>query len=106
MKVRNGFVSNSSSSSFLIYGAAILSQDFEKLLEANGIDDYYDFEKKTGLCVEQPTDQDTVYIGLSWEATGSDETRTQFQDRVAGLILAGLNEKFDLSTYQDAWYNG
>jgi hypothetical protein len=42
MKIRNGFVSNSSSSSFVILGAVIAAKDYnEEIHEKNGIKNIY-----------------------------------------------------------------
>ena len=99
-KKRFGFVSNSSSSSFLIYGTNISNSDLEKI---EGFDEWA-FEKSTGLSVYSRSDYET-YIGESWDSVGDDETGKQFKERIQKQILEHFpNAKF--GTFEDAWYDG
>jgi len=50
MKIRNGFVSNSSSSSFIVHGVKLGLEESSKLFDE---DDYWDFSRKNELEVEQ-----------------------------------------------------
>jgi hypothetical protein len=56
MKIRNGFVSNSSSSSFIVHGVKLSLDESSKLFSD---DDYWKFSKDNKLCVEQ----DRFYFG-------------------------------------------
>ncbi len=92
MRVRNGFVSNSSTSSFFIYGAVV--------------DDYHSDDKLHHGSFE---DDDRGYaVGLGPEQCADDETMGAFKARVKAAIL----EKYpdvDQSTFgwhEDAYYNG
>lgn len=82
MKIRNGFVSNSSSSSFVIFGR--YNVDLEELniehdvLDEKGIEYYEDDE--SGLCV-----------GVDPGEMKPDETLLQFQTRIAKKLTdAGI----------------
>lgn len=98
-KKRFGFVSNSSSSSFLIYGISITRSELEKM---KNFDDW-EFEKKTGLSVYNRDYE--VYIGESWDSIGDDETGKQFKESVQKKILEYIPDaKF--GTFEDAWYDG
>ncbi len=109
MKIRNGFVSNSSSSSFLIYGISFetpcdlnfdqifTEEAIEKIWESNK--EYSDaknveefgktycasiMEYTDGLVgtIEEPEDYGHVYAGTAWNRVSDDETGKQFKDRV------------------------
>jgi len=100
MKIRSSFVSNSSSSSFLIYGTFIEDYKFDELnVKESDL-------KKSGLEVISTPGDDDKYIGLSWDATEDNETRLEFKDRVKNLIISSLGKDMPLATYSEAWYDG
>ncbi len=123
MKIRQGFVSNSSTSSFLIFGKCFENYDLatEKLAEYSklhpeaGIADVEDMEEYDifevicsiiGLEFWMPYGgEDAVYCGKSFDEMALDETRREFQDR----ILKSFQKLFpemtieDLSVYEEAW---
>jgi hypothetical protein len=121
MKIRTGFVSNSSSSSFLIYG---IYGDSEELLkdspriedededeDGNNWDGLYDkldaLLNDTGLeCHFVTYDDGSVYVGASWDTVGDNETGLQFKSRVEAKIKELFGDKLKCSTFEEAWRDG
>ena len=113
MKIRNGFVSNSSSSSFCIYGAGIETNKLESLLNKLDIKLKYDYDedyrytideiaKKIGLRTYGYSDLG-YFIGLSLTQMEMDETMRQFQERIdAKLKLIGIDGG---DIFEEAWGN-
>jgi len=106
MKVRNGFVSNSSSSSFCLYGIALEgTDDLERMgLEITDKDEpwenIYELVGKSGLQVVFDHDNDAIYVGLHPDSMGLDETKRQFQTRVRELMTKllpdSVSEKLEI----------
>ena len=119
MKIRNGFVSNSSSSSFLIFGKHFddisFLKDNKKVQEMieNDEDNYEIMESVIPYSRDSDvqyhlTEYDNdVYIGQSWDRVKDDETGLQFKQRTVDAINKGCGTNFtieDLNTHEHAWY--
>lgn len=104
MKIRLGFVSNSSSSSFCLYGVRIT----EEMKSDWKLPEYMD-ELDLPLPLENYNPSGySDYVGVSLTNIKDDETGGQFKERVFELLKGSfpkINKK-DLKIYQQAWYNG
>jgi len=110
MKIRTGFVSNSSSSSFCIYGASI--SDVETLAKALKIESEDDWDaiksslEKLGLDWYGNSDYGR-YIGRTWSSIKDDETGAQFKKSVDDKLKDLLGELAPrCGTCEEAWYDG
>lgn len=103
MKVRTGFVSNSSSTSFAIYGVCIDEDTFEKLLKTKGIEVKEDFdclfeldkyveweESMPMLDIIRDSECEAVYIGRWLSDIGDNETGGEFRKSVEEAIKKEL----------------
>jgi len=107
MKIRSGFVSNSSSSSFCVWGTKIHVDCFvdKKQQDKNGewyyglTEDIYSGSMfSEPLIAGIPEDSEYVYVGLPYEELGDEETGAQFRKRAEQLVLSAVptlkNTKF------------
>ena len=120
MKIRTGFVSNSSTTSFLIYGtyfggALSLTPEGKILLSSitpPGSEEDEEVERDLVDILEElhlsywSNDYNSVYVGHSWDDVGDDETGAQFKRRVREEIQRYIDvpdEKF--GSHSEAWYD-
>lgn len=99
MKIRSGFVSNSSSSSFCILGKSVTSEEYEKVYSAKSSI----LRAKNSISYEG--DQ---YAGACPESMKNDETLAQFKDRIINELKA-VNisaTPSELDWITDGGYNG
>jgi len=109
MKIRKGFVSNSSSTSFCIFGACVKEGWGESLvtLSAEEIED-----RLQNTTLRYATgESDEIYVGLNWHDMDDNETKQDFMRRIRKLILDAFPEITDqesLKVYMEVqgWYDG
>jgi hypothetical protein len=115
MKVRNGFVSNSSSSSFCIYGASF---EFEELLEKAksyfSEDELKEIEEEPYLLEEMLIEKtnlavyssdDNYWIGKSWTNVGDDQTGKEFKDSIKEELEKILGPDIECGTHEEEIYS-
>lgn len=104
MKIRSGFVSNSSSSSFCILGVGVDSETFEKVdaipYNERNVDT---LNAQTGISCE-----DEYYLGYNPGKMKDDETLSQFKDRIVNAASkVGITiKKEEIDWITDGGYNG
>lgn len=107
MKVRNGFVSNSSSSSFALWGIELQITSLNDLL---GDGNYFGEEKIDQICSDNHIgyvwagDDGFVIIGLNPTDLNDDETVVQFKERIARGISGVLGRPVALEEIE--WHEG
>ena len=93
MKIRNGFVSNSSSSSFCLMGIQLHNEEFADILDFaeeipnKKLDKYtYLYEKKVDRASGYGDNDDYTFIGLGIDEMKETETLKQFKKRTSDLL--------------------
>lgn len=112
MKIRNGFVSNSSSSSFCIYGASFDSSEVRELLKnIEGLEDADLYElrehmesKDTDLSFWTPPDYGMLFIGKDWSSVKDAETGKEFKEHIEAELEKLCGKKVECGTHSEAWY--
>lgn len=98
MKIRQGFVSNSSSTSFCIYG----------IHESGERNDLRALEEKADslrlYCILTPGDG--LYIGRKWSTVKDNETGRQFKESTQEKINQLPIENKKCEMYEESWCNG
>ena len=96
MKIRAGFVSNSSSVSFCIYGIWVDHPEEELWEVAEGL----------GLYCHRDQYGDGLYIGRTWKTIGDDETGKQFKETTQEKVdKLPVDDKI-CATHEEGWYDG
>lgn len=101
MKTRNCFVSNSSTTSFCIFGTTVSQDEYEGNL--------YNRAREIGLYTNSPPYSDETYVGRELSAMKDEETLKQFKDRTIVdicTLLGKSDSELSFSICEHAYYDG
>lgn len=109
MKIRDGFVSNSSSTSFSIYGVSLETSELLRLIRGGPEEEFPDDDSLYDICDKLNETELTAYadsecgyayIGLCWCGIGDDETGKEFKERASNLIAEHVGPNLTCYTIQ------
>jgi hypothetical protein len=103
MKIRNGFVSNSSSCSFCIYGTYIEDKDLIKKIDDGIFDKELSKEKIQTYCMDFV---DGIYIGRELTTMPDNQTMGEFKKQVSEALCSIFNIEDDFCFFEESWYDG
>jgi len=114
MKMRNGFVSNSSSTSFCIFGLYIEDTEFKELRKLLGLDkncDMYDigneFENRFEFSAYYIPDGYGFYVGRELEDIKDNQTMGEFKESIKKTFSDLYGKDCNAcSIHSDSWYDG
>ena len=122
MKIRNGFVSNSSSSSFCIYGGEVDFEVIAKVFEKHGRefdkeDEYENRDTLEALLKELDLGIKVIYtdeyycegnylLGRDFDCIGDNETGGQFKKSVRDGLEKLTGQSVECSSQEHAWRDG
>jgi hypothetical protein len=89
MKIRTGFVSNSSTSSFCIYGSHIDGDNYDE--------EFYEKVENLGLECYENERSGGYFVGLSPVNLQDDETGLQFKERIKALLKQLVGDEVPLN---------
>jgi len=108
VKVRQGFVSNSSTTSFCIYGTDVPQDILDALNEEEGL--YAFLEQEPDLSIEYGDPNGwpdrEIFVGCSLTRMEDDETFGEFKARVAAAIKRLFGDDLSPGIIEVGYYNG
>lgn len=101
MKIRLGFVSNSSSTSFTIYGIVLTEAEKNNL-------DIMDDAPYDLYHYGDPNGDSMLYLGEDIDTMEMDETKKQWQEKVAKKLseILGRDVSKECATHSESYYDG
>jgi len=116
MKTRKGFISNSSTTSFCIYGISIDPNEIKTILnlpDTEGIYEAIEEESKNKdislYFIDGSEYSDCFYIGQAYSSIEDNETGAQFKQRVkeeVNKLFDNQIEENRFGTIEEAWRDG
>lgn len=111
MKIRLGFVSNSSSTSFCIYGLCLEGSKAKEIFKVENVHNLDSvIPGESGLNYVAGQESYYVYLGRPWSSVEDDETGLQFRTSILQNLKKLLPDQelsFEkLGTHEESWYNG
>ncbi len=100
MKIRTGFVSNSSSSSFCIYGVYV--DNLTRVAKENLEDSAHKLALYTSY---GPDGYEGLFIGMSWASIQDNQTGGEFKKEIETKINILLGKPTECSTHEEGWNN-
>lgn len=113
MKIRAGFVSNSSTSSFCIFGISDSDTKLPDRFDEENEDGeegweavVAELEKIDSRFVHECMDCDAHFLGIPFTAIRDDETGAQFKQKIKDALESVLGMSVKCAVHQEAWRNG
>jgi hypothetical protein len=111
MRIRDGFCSNSSSSSFLIYGLFLEEAELADLLglteDEESYNDIYEKLEELNIDYHYPDGYDGYYVGESLENCRDDQTMGDFKKQVRDDLNSKFKKKVpdeNFGIHEEAYY--